>query len=80
MAKRKRKISPPSLKRRSFLRHSAVKVPQRSCVAAITSVKINSQSGSTSFLKTQHLSLNQAVSRPRKLPSESLNWSNTLGD
>ena len=37
--------TPPSLKRRSFLRHSAVKVHRQNCVGVITSATNNSQSG-----------------------------------
>ena len=47
MAKRNEEDSPLSFKRKSFLRHSRVKVHKRNCVAAITSAKINSQSGAT---------------------------------
>ena len=59
--------SPPSLKRQLFLRHSAVKVPKRKCVADTTSVKISSQSGSSSLLNTPRLSLNQGIRSQRML-------------
>ena len=39
--------SRPSLKRRSFWRHSAVKVHKRNCVADTTSAKTSSRSGNT---------------------------------
>ena len=72
--------SAPSLKLKLFLRHSAVKAPKRNCVSDTTSAKTNSPSGSSSSLKTLHLSLSRGISRPRRLRSGSRNWSNTLGD
>ena len=45
--------SPPSLKRKLSLRHSAVKVRKQNCVDDTISVKINFQSGSSSSLKTR---------------------------
>ena len=43
--------SPPSLKQKLFLRHSAVKVHKQKCVGDTTSAMNNFQSGSDSFLK-----------------------------
>ena len=69
---------PLSLKQESFLRPSAVKLPKQNCVGGITSAKSRSLSGSSSLLKTRHLSLSRGIIHPRTRRSGSLNWSNSL--
>ena len=70
--------SPLSLKPGSFLRHLSVKVSKQNCVVNTTSVKINSQSGS-SLLKMQHLCLPPPISTPARQPSRSPTLNNLLG-
>ena len=56
MAKGNEEPSPPSLKRRLFLKHSAVKVHKRRRVGNSTTLaKTNSQSGRSNLLKMRHL-------------------------
>ena len=71
--------SPPSLKRRSFLRHLAVKVRKQNCVGAITSAKTSSPSGSSSSLKMRPLCLPPRISNPARRRSGSPTSSTSLG-
>ena len=71
--------SPPSLKRRSFLRHLAVKVRKQNCVGAITSAKTSSPSGSSSSLKMRPLCLPPRISNPTRRRSGSPTSSTSLG-
>ena len=68
-----------SLKHQLFLRHSAVKVHKRNCVAAITSVKTRSQNGSSSSLKMRTLCLPPRISNPARQPSGSHILNTSLG-
>ncbi len=72
--------SPPSLKRRSFLRPSAVKVPKQKCAGGIASAKTSFQSGSSSSLKMRKpLCLPPRISNPARRPSGSPTLNNSLG-
>ncbi len=68
-----------SLKHQLFLRHSAVKVHKRNCVAAITSVKTRSQNGSSSSLKMRPLCLPPRINNPARQPSGSHILNTSLG-
>ena len=70
--------SPPSLKRKSCLRHSTLKLHKRSCVVDITSPQHNSHNGNANSLKTRRVSLNPRISRPMPLQRASRNWNNSL--
>ena len=54
--------SRPSLKLKSYLRHSAVKVPKRKCVADITSANTNSRSGYNRIKRTHRSFYHTGVS------------------
>ena len=69
-----------SLKQKSCLRHSVVKVHKQNSVGDITSANNSSRSGSSKSLKMWHLCLPPRISNPARRPSGSLNLSNLLAD
>ena len=69
-----------SLKQKSCLRHSVVKVHKQNCVGAITSANNSSRSGNSKLLKMWHLCLLPRISTPARRRSGSLNLSNLLVD
>ena len=72
--------SPLSLKLKSCLKHSVVKVHKQSSVGAITSANNSSRSGSSKLLKMWHLCLLPRISTPARRQSGLLNLSNLLVD